>query len=618
MRRALRRVLVALALAVAAVTAAPAAQEYTGTVLVTVTADSPTWTYEVGAPVTFRIRVTRDGMPIAATVSYAVGPDGFPRGFPATLEASAPAPADGLVVRGGTMQQPGFLRCIATVEVQGKTYRGLATAAFAPERLMPTVEDPPDFDAFWNAGKAALAKIPVEARLTHLPERSTAKADVYEVEIDSIGAAAETRSKVYGILCEPKTGERLPALLFVPGAGMRPYTGMIEPCEKGVITLQIGIHSMPVTFDASVYTALQNGALRAYYFYNLDDRDRYFYRRVYLGCLRANDFLVSRPRWDGRRLAVTGGSQGGALSIVTAALDPRVIGLAASYPALADMTGYRHGRAGGWPHMFRADQKGVHDTPQKLATVPYYDVVNFARRLRVPGIYSWGFNDETVPPTSAFAAYNVITAPKRLLLAVTTGHARTPEQIAIMDAWLEALLFPSDRDDRIDAHGAPGRRDGGGEAGQGEEQHDAGDGRRIGRADAVQQALEEARQHHGRAEAQRDAGADERRGAPQDESENGGPLRAERETHADLVGPLRHVEGEQRIDAERRQHERRHREQPNQAQRIATRRERLADEVVHRPHLEDRERRVDRLDVAPDHVGERRRLTPRFGDDGKR
>lgn len=418
----------------------PAAQDYTGTIVVTVTADRPTWTYDVGAPVTFRIAVTRDGMPFAATASYAVGPEGFPRAFPATLEASAAVPAGGLVVKGGTMDRPGFLRCVASVEVNGKTYRGMATAAFAPDRITPTVTDPPDFDAFWEAGKAALAKVPLDARVTPMPERSTAKADVYQVEIASVGSGPDSRGKVYGVLCEPKTGDRLPALLVVPGAGMRPHTGMIEPCERGMITLQIGIHGIPVTFDQSFYTDLGNGALRGYYVYNLDDRERYYYRRVYLGCLRANDFLVTRPRWDGTNLAVTGGSQGGALSIVTAALDPRVKGLAASYPALADMTGYKHGRAGGWPHMLRADQHGLHDTPQKLATVPYYDVVNFARRLRVPGIYSWGFNDETVPPTSSFAAYNVITAPKRLLLAVTTGHARTPEQIAVMDDWLDMLL----------------------------------------------------------------------------------------------------------------------------------------------------------------------------------
>lgn len=434
---------VAVAYAQAVATAAggsSSAPAQTGTVVVTVTADRPSWIYEAGAPVTFTITVTRDGSPIAATASYAVGPDGFPRGFPATIEASAAVPANGLIVRGGTMKEPGFLRCTASVTIDGKTYRGMATAAFSPERIVATVNDPPDFDAFWSAGKAALAKIPMESRVTPLPALSTAKADVYQVEIASIGVVPEINSKVYGILCEPKSGDKLPAVLYVPGAGIHTQLGMIEPCEKGMITLQIGIHGIPTTYEETFYRDLSAGALRNFQLYNLDDRERYYYRRVYLGCLRANDFLVTRPRFDGSGLAVYGGSQGGALSIVTAALDARVKGLVVAYPAIADTTGYLHGRAGGWPHMFRADQKKVHETPQKIAAIAYYDVVNFAKRLRVPGIYTWGFNDETVPPTSSYAAYNAITAPKELVLAVSTGHLRSPEQVDVQNAWLATLL----------------------------------------------------------------------------------------------------------------------------------------------------------------------------------
>jgi cephalosporin-C deacetylase-like acetyl esterase len=135
---------------------------------------------------------------------------------------------------------------------------------------------------------------------------------------------------------------------------------------------------------------------------------------------------------------VTGGSQGGALSIVTAALDPRVKALAASYPALADMAGYMEGRAGGWPHLFRPS--APHRTKEKLETAAYYDVVNFARRLKAPGIYTWGYNDQTCPPTSMYAAYNVIRAPKRLVLALETGHGRVPEQADKLNAWLETFL----------------------------------------------------------------------------------------------------------------------------------------------------------------------------------
>jgi hypothetical protein len=137
--------------------------------------------------------------------------------------------------------------------------------------------------------------------------------------------------------------------------------------EKGIITFQVGIHGIPVNMEPSVYDALRTAGLSGYPTFNLDERDRYYYRRVYLGCLRANDFLVSRPRFDGKSLAVTGGSQGGALSLITAGLDPRVRFLAAYYPALSDVTGYLNGRAGGWPHMFREEKRRL---AARIATSP--------------------------------------------------------------------------------------------------------------------------------------------------------------------------------------------------------------------------------------------------------
>lgn len=421
---------------------AAAAQDRVATIQVRVSTDRADWRYEPGQPVRFRIAAIADGHALSGvTVTYRVGPEMMP---PQT-EQTATLTGEGLTIEGGTMNQPGFLRCIATVERNGKTYRGLATAAFQPELIQPTQQNPADFDEFWAAGKAALAKLPVDAKVTPLPEYGNAAAECYQVNLQNVGMGTTgAASRFYGVLCEPKAPGKYPALLSVPGAGVRPYRGMAEIAARGIITLQVGIHGIPVTMEQSVYDSLGAGALANYNTFGLDSRDRYYYRRVYLGCVRANDYLTSHPKWDGVNLAVTGGSQGGALSIVTAALDPRVRGLAAYYPALADVTGYLQGRAGGWPHMFRAAEGPLsHRTPEKIATSAYYDVVNFARRVTVPGLYSWGFNDETCPPTSMYAAYNVIPGRKKLLLALETGHNNIPEQVETVLAWLEAFLKPA-------------------------------------------------------------------------------------------------------------------------------------------------------------------------------
>jgi cephalosporin-C deacetylase-like acetyl esterase len=189
---------------------------------------------------------------------------------------------------------------------------------------------------------------------------------------------------------------------------------------------------MPVDY----YSNLSSGALNGYWYFNLDSRDRYYFKRVFLGCVRSVDFIDSLPQFDGKNLAVTGGSQGGALSIVTAALDERIKWLAPFVPAMCDMPGYLKNRAGGWPHLFDKYNAVYNNTKQKLETIRYFDVVNFAKLLKVPGYYSWGFNDNVCPPTSMYAAYNVIKAPKELHLALETAHWMFPEQVERSENWL--------------------------------------------------------------------------------------------------------------------------------------------------------------------------------------
>jgi cephalosporin-C deacetylase len=395
-------------------------------VKVIVAPDRDDWTYKTGEKVKFTITVLKNGNPLKdVSVKYEVGPEKMP-GKTETVKLSKGS----LTVDGGTMKTPGFLRCIAIAEVDGVEYKGLATAGFDPLNISPTVETPAD-------AKAEAAKIPMNATMTLLPERCTDRVNVYHVSFQNF----RNRSRIYGILCVPNWEGKFPALLKVPGAGIRPYYGDVGIAEKGIITLEIGIHGVPVNLDPSVYADLGAGPLFGYQYFNLDNRDRYYYKRVYLGCVRANDFLVSLPQFDGTNLGVSGGSQGGALSIITAALDPRVKYLAAYYPALSDITGYLKGRAGGWPHTFDKNNLPYNNLKEKQETIRYYDVVNFARLLKVPGYYSWGFNDETCPPTSMYAAYNVITAPKQLYLALETGHWTYPEQREDFTNWIVGKLL---------------------------------------------------------------------------------------------------------------------------------------------------------------------------------
>jgi cephalosporin-C deacetylase-like acetyl esterase len=380
------------------------------------------WKYKVNEEVKFNIQVHKSNNLLPGVeVDYEIGPELFP-----TRKEAGVVLKDGTLSLKSSMSQPGFLRCKVYATVEGRKYEGLATVAIDADKIQPTVAEPADFDAFWSEAIANARRAPLDPKLILLPEQCSSVQNVYHASFQNTFG-----SRIYGILTVPKKAGKYPAVLLVPGAGIRPYQGAGYGPE--IITFQIGIHGIPVNLPQEVYNSLNGGALSGYPGMNKNNRDSHYYKRVYIGCVRAVDFICALPEFDGSTVGVTGGSQGGALSIVTAGLDSRIRFLSPNYPALCDHAGYLHKRAGGWPHYFR----NAEPQPNELETLSYFDVVNFARRVKVPGWYSWGYNDETCPPTSMFAAYNVIAAEKELHLYLETGHWTYPEQNAEQSTWIK-------------------------------------------------------------------------------------------------------------------------------------------------------------------------------------
>jgi cephalosporin-C deacetylase-like acetyl esterase len=398
-------------------------------VKVIVAPDHQDWKYTVDEKASFSVQVIQNGNLMEnVTIDYETGPEGFP-----DEKKSGVVLKNGKTAFTGTMKTPGFYRVRVWANVDGKRYEGLATAGYEPEKIVPEAAEPSDFDDFWSKAISEARQVPLDSRMTLLPEKCTGDVNVYHVSFQN----ERTGSRIYGMLAVPKKEGKYPAILKVPGAGIRPYAGDTKMAAEGIITLEIGIHGIPVNLDPEVYNNLSAGALNGYNTIRMNDRNTHYYKRVYLGCVRSVDFIASLPCFNGTDIAVAGGSQGGALTIVTAGLDPRIKYAAAFYPALCDHAGYLKKRAGGWPHYFRNSEP----KPGELETLGYYDVVNFARRVKAPGFYSWGFNDLTCPPTSMYAAYNVVSAPKELHLFLETGHWTFPEQNEKRDEWLADKLL---------------------------------------------------------------------------------------------------------------------------------------------------------------------------------
>jgi cephalosporin-C deacetylase-like acetyl esterase len=385
------------------------------------------WNYKVGEPVKFTITLFQDQQKLKDIKAwYEIGPEKMPP----TQKDSVSLKGGSAIIKADGMKKPGFLSCVIRVSVDGICYRKLISVAYDCNQIRPTTTLPDDFMSFWSGQIKKMREIPMKSEMSLIPESSDADVKVYHVKLSHYSRD----NYLYGILCVPNRSGQFPAVLRVPGAGVAKHVGDKELARMGIITFQIGIHGIPLNLPLEVYRNLKNGALRDYMYYRKDDRDNYYYNRVFLGCVRANDFIATLPQYDGKNLAVYGGSQGGALSLVTAALDSRVKYVAAFYPALCDLGGYAHLRAGGWFGLKELTQ-------QEKYVLRYYDVTNFARYIHIPGFYSWGYSDETCPPTSFYSAYNLIKAPKDLYLLKETGHWRYPEQNIKVNQWLKQKLY---------------------------------------------------------------------------------------------------------------------------------------------------------------------------------
>ena len=197
------------------------------------------------------------------------------------------------------MNEPGFLRCIATVEQNGRTYRGLATAALQTRSDQTDPAGPGRFRSVLGRRTKPLSpNFPLMRRSLRCPSMAMAlptattsicRTSAWEPHPRASMAFSASRKRP----ANTRHSSAFPAPVSARIVALpRWQRAASSRCRWG-FTASLSPWSSPFT------TPLATGALANYNTFGLDNRDRYYYRRVYLGCVRANDFLTSHPKWDG-------------------------------------------------------------------------------------------------------------------------------------------------------------------------------------------------------------------------------------------------------------------------------------------------------------------------------
>ena len=378
------------------------------------------WIYKTGEQATVEVQFYKYGIPRNGIVEYGIGNDLMTD----DTNGKAELKNGRCTIKIGTALKPCFRDLRLRLNLDGTTYQHHVKVGFSPEQIRPYTQQPKDFRSFWEKALEETAKYPLTYTKELQPELSNDKTDCYLIRLE----LNRQHQAFYGYLMMPKQAKlgACPVVLSPPGAGIKrikdPNSRDYFP-ENGVIRFITEIHGMDPRMPEQYFEDIRasfDGKVKGYLYQGMDNRDHYYMKHVYLGLVRCIDLLTSLPEWDGRNVITLGGSQGGALSIITAALDERVNLCVANRPALADMAAaVEPGLAHGFPHFSTAD--GMLTTEHRQ-TLSYYDVVCFAPYVKAKTYMTWGFNDNTCPPTTSYAVWNLLQCEKERLITPINEH----------------------------------------------------------------------------------------------------------------------------------------------------------------------------------------------------
>lgn len=305
---------------------------------------------------------------------------------------------------------PGFYRYTIQLKQNGEILQEKKiNVGYEPEKIESLLDNKDDFKEFWDDNLKQLAKIDPKFRLTLQPEYSKLDYNVYLVEMRSF-----QNELIRGYYAKPKRAGKHPVIVEYMGYGSKPYPP--NQWWDGFAYFILSIRGQGLNEADNHYGK--------WITYGLDNKNKYYYRGAFLDVIRALDFVSSRPEIDATKIAVRGGSQGGALSFVAAALDRRVKVAAPTIPFLSDYPDYF--KIAHWPksdideYMSQHPDEKWNDVYDLLS---YFDIKNLAQWIECPIIMGIGVQDEVCPPHINFAAYNQVKSEKKWMAFPQYGHS---------------------------------------------------------------------------------------------------------------------------------------------------------------------------------------------------
>ncbi|MGQ9556140.1 MAG: acetylxylan esterase [Anaerolineae bacterium] len=307
------------------------------------------------------------------------------------------------------------------------------------KRYRPAQSKQPDFASFWQRTLDEALTQPLNADFQQVEDYPVPEVEVFKVSFD--GWRGGRCAAWYLRPCDIGADNSLPALVCYHG-----YSGnkgqaheYLHWALQGYAVLALDVRGQSgESSDGNLY---DTGHVSGWMTQGIMDPEQYYYRAVYMDCVRAAELVASQPEVDACHMGATGASQGGGLTLAAAALSGR---FALAMPDVPYLCHYRRSldMAQQGPYLELATYFKCYPEREERAfrTLSYFDNLNLADRIRCPVLMCVGLQDLICPPSTIYAVYNHITSDKEMAIYPYHGHEVPAQHITERIRWANRYL----------------------------------------------------------------------------------------------------------------------------------------------------------------------------------